>query len=144
MVVFIIPLLQTPLIWIAINECGTIYANIKWEERDMFLRRKADINAGLEEYRRFQHAHGNKSAVLLDVRTPSERKRGWIPGSVHLPLNQLKSADKVIPAKDTPVFVYCASGGRANSAAKRLRRAGYTNVKSIGGVQGYFGEVERG
>ena len=109
----------------------------------MFLRKKLDINAGLEEFRRIQHAGIRNGAVLLDVRTPGERKYGWIPGSVNLPLNQLKSAPKFIPDEDTPVFIYCATGRRADSAVKRLKRAGYRNVKSIGGVEGYRGEIER-
>ena len=110
----------------------------------MFLRPKQDINVGLEAYRRVQHASGTNGAVLLDVRNPSERKHGYLPGSVSLPLNKLKSASLVIPAADTPVFIYCANGARAERAAKRLRRAGYTNVRSIGGVEGYRGEIQRG
>lgn len=105
----------------------------------MFLKKKLDISVGLEEFRRLA---GN--AVLLDVRNPSERKHGYIPGSVNMPLNQLKSASKFIPDFDTPVFVYCANGARAERAVKRLKRAGYKNIKSIGGVEGYRGEIVRG
>jgi len=104
----------------------------------MFLRKKLDIGVGLEE---FSHFAGR--GVLLDVRNPSERKHGYIPGSVNLPLNQLKSAAKFIPDFDTPVFVYCANGARAERAVKRLRRVGYKNIKSIGGVEGYRGELAR-
>lgn len=107
----------------------------------MFLRPKQDINVGLEAYRRVQHATGTNGAVLLDVRTPSERKHGYLPGSVSLPLNKLKSASQVIPDFDTPVFIYCANGARAQRAAKRLARAGYRNVMGIGGLEGYRGEI---
>ena len=105
----------------------------------MFLRKKLDLAIGLQE---FSHFAGR--GVLLDVRNPSERKHGYIPGSVNLPLNQLKSANKVIPALDTPVFVYCATGARADRAVKRLKRAGYTNIRSIGGLEGYHGEIIKG
>ena len=105
----------------------------------MFLRKRPDIALGLQE---FSHFAGR--GVLIDVRNPSEYKRAHIPGSVNLPLNQLKSAGKYIPDPDAPVFVYCANGARAERAAKRLRRAGYKNVKSIGGVEGYRGEIQRG
>jgi len=110
----------------------------------MFLKKKVDINIGLEEYRRLQHANVNSEAVLLDVRTPGERKYGWLPGSVNLPLNRLKSAGDVIPSLDTPVFVYCANGARADRAVKRLKRAGYSNIRSIGGLEGYRGEIIKG
>lgn len=110
----------------------------------MFLRKKLDMNAELEEYRRLQHANINHGAILLDVRTPHEYKAGSLPGSVNLPLNQLKSAEKVIPSFDTPVFVYCSTGARAGRAVKRLKRAGYSNIRSIGGLEGYRGEIVKG
>ena len=110
----------------------------------MFLRKKLDINVELEAYRRLQHANMNHGAILLDVRTPREHKAASLSGSVNLPLNQLKSANKVIPALDTPVFVYCATGARADRAVKRLKRAGYTNIRSIGGLEGYHGEIIKG
>ena len=104
----------------------------------MFLRKKVDISVGLEEFGRLAGR-----GVLIDVRNPSERKHGYIPGSVNMPLNQLKSAAKFIPDFDTPVYLYCANGASAERAAKRLRRAGYKNIKSIGGVEGYRGELVR-
>ena len=109
----------------------------------MFLRPKQDIHMGLEAFRHAQ-VMSSKGAVLLDVRTPGERKYGYLPGSVNLPLNQLKSAGSVIPDFDTPVFIYCANGARAQRAAKRLMRAGYKNVLSIGGLEGYRGEILKG
>ena len=60
----------------------------------MFLRKKLDINVELEAYRRLQHANMNHGAILLDVRTPREHKAASLAGSVNLPLNQLKSANK--------------------------------------------------
>ena len=44
--------------------------------------------------------------------------------------------------KDSPVYVYCLSGARSAQAAAMLRRIGYNNVKNIGGIAGYKGEVE--
>ena len=110
----------------------------------MLLKKKLNINDGLEEFRQIQHAAGKNHAVLVDVRNPDEYKRGHIPGSVNLPLNRLKSAGDVIPTKDTPAFLYCVTGARADRAVKRLKREGYTKVKSIGGVEGYRGEISRG
>ena len=110
----------------------------------MLLKRKQDINFGLEAFRHAQHMAGPHGAVLLDVRTPGERKYGYLPNSVNLPLHQLKSAGTVIPNKETPVFIYCANGARAQRAAKRLMRLGYKNVMSIGGLEGYRGEILKG
>jgi len=46
----------------------------------MFLRKKVDISVGLEEFGRLAGR-----GVLIDVRNPSERKHGYIPGSVNMP-----------------------------------------------------------
>ncbi len=102
-----------------------------------FLSPKKDINEGLKEYR------NTPDAVLLDVRTKKEVIYGVIPGSINLPLNKLKSAPHVIDDFDTPVFTYCISGARADKAAKRLRRMGYRNAKSIGGLTGYTGKLKK-
>ena len=91
----------------------------------------ADINQGLKEY------ENTAGAVLLDVRTPQEYKDGHVPGSKNVPLQA------VIGRTDTPVFVYCLSGGRSRQAAGMLERMGYGNVKNIGGISSYKGKVER-
>ena len=102
-----------------------------------FLRPKKDINKGLKEY------HDTPHAVLIDVRTKDECAYGVIPGSINLPLHQLKKAKKLIPDTDTPIFAYCLNGGRADRAAKRLRRMGYAGARSIGGLQGYKGKLKK-
>ena len=37
-------------------------------------------------------------------------------------------------AKDTPIFLYCAVGGRAEKARQSLLAQGYTNVVNVGGL----------
>ena len=48
-----------------------------------------------------------------------------------------------IPAKDTPLFLYCRSGARSGQATSLLQRMGYTRVTNIGGIMNYHGKVER-
>ena len=82
-------------------------------------------------------------AVLVDVRTKDEFKMGRIPGSVNVPLNRLSQIEQYAD-KDTPIFLYCLNGARAERALKRLRRKGYTRAVCLGGVKGYAGGVENG
>ena len=82
-------------------------------------------------------------AVLLDVRETDEYAAGHIPGSVNLPLSAISAASKRVPAKDTPLFVYCLSGNRSGSAVGALKSMGYTNVTNIGGIRSWRGEIER-
>lgn len=60
--------------------------------------------------------------VILDVRRDSERAGGHIPGSLHIPLHQLR--DRLAEIPDGTVWVHCAGGMRAAIAASLLDAAG--------------------
>jgi len=45
--------------------------------------------------------------------------------------------------KDTPLFIYCLRGARSRKAVRVLKQMGYTDVRSIGGISSYKGQVER-
>ena len=97
----------------------------------------SDINRDVEQYRQ------TEGALLLDVRGADEYAEGHIPGSVNIPL-QLLPLKKGLPEDlDTPIFVYCRSGGRSRRAAAFLEKEGYENVKNIGGIMNWNGEIER-
>lgn len=96
-----------------------------------------DINDGVKEF------EASPGAVLLDVRNPGEYADGHIPGSINLPLMQLPKADELIDSLDTPIFTYCLSGGRSRKAEAFLLEQGYTNVRNIGGINAYTGELEK-
>ena len=101
-----------------------------------FLKQQ-DVNKGVEDFR---NAEG---AILVDVRTPQEYREGHIPGSKNVPLQQLDKISSVTDNKDTPMFVYCYSGGRSRQAVSMLQHMGYSNVQNIGGIAAYSGKVER-
>ena len=95
---------------------------------------RADINASVEECR------GTPGAVLLDVRETDEFRSGHIPGAVNLPLSRIGEAAF---ERSAPLFLYCLRGTRSRQAVGELRRMGYQNVKSIGGIARYRGGLER-
>ncbi len=64
--------------------------------------------------------------VVLDVRGGDERAGGAIPGSAHLPLNELMRRLGEVP--DGLLWVHCAAGFRASIAASLLARAGHNVV----------------
>lgn len=92
-----------------------------------------DINAGIEEYKK------TEGAMLIDVRTPDEYEGKRVPGSKNVPLQDIEKIVEIAPEKDTPLFVYCLSGGRSSAATKKLKGMGYTNVNNIGGISSYKG-----
>lgn len=99
---------------------------------DLFKNNMPTLEEGLEQMKSV------KDAVLLDVRSEQEYMEGHIPGSVNFPINKLPTFDM---AKETPIFVYCLSGGRANRACAFLQKQGYDAV-NIGGIAGYKGTLE--
>jgi rhodanese-related sulfurtransferase len=72
-----------------------------------------------------------KKAVLVDVRSLAEWKRGHIEGSIFLPVDSLtkdvdaKALAKKLP-KDKILYTFCVVGMRAKVAAEVLVQHGYT------------------
>ncbi len=62
--------------------------------------------------------------VLLDVRTVEERAVGHIPGSIHIPLDQLRGKLNQLP-KESEIVTYCVSGQRSYYACRILTQNGY-------------------
>ena len=73
----------------------------------------------------------DKKAVLIDVREKSEWDKGHLKDAKLLPLSKLKKeivpeeVQKIIPRKETIVYLHCASGYRCLEAAPLLRKLGY-------------------
>ena len=73
--------------------------------------------------------------LLLDVRTEPERKKGHIKGSVHIPLNQLRSRqEELIKFKNKEIVCYCRSGSRSLNAAVFLQKHGFNASNLKGGM----------
>lgn len=73
--------------------------------------------------------------VLVDVRTKSEYSERHIPGSILIPVGELKKEASVkIKEKDKPIVVYCRTGVRSAKAAGILTDEGYTEVYNLGGI----------
>jgi hydroxyacylglutathione hydrolase len=77
--------------------------------------------------------------LLVDVREAPEWGRGFVPGSVHLPLASLRGAAHLLP--DVPTVACCSDGRRAAVAASALRRWGHRNIWRVadGGVDDLLG-----
>ena len=69
--------------------------------------------------------------LLLDVRQPAELEDGVIPGSVSIPLSELRQRLDEIPS-GRDIVVYCRSGQRSYYAARILSQNGL-NCASLDG-----------
>jgi len=69
--------------------------------------------------------------LLLDVRTPQEFSAGNIPGSINIPVDDLRSRLEEVP-RDREIAVYCQVGQRGYLATRILRQSGF-HASNIGG-----------
>lgn len=80
----------------------------------------------------------NKKVFLLDVRTPDERRQGYIAGSTLIPIDVMEKRMGEVP-KNRPVVVYCAVGSRSGVVAQALARQGYGEVYNMrDGILGWY------
>lgn len=81
------------------------------------------------------------TGILLDVRTPEEFTQGAINGAVNMDFRNV-NFDSISGTldKSKTIFVYCAAGGRSESAADLLRQKGFKNVFDLkGGIISWEG-----
>ena len=76
-----------------------------------------------------------RNAILLDVRTSSERSAQQIKGSVHIPLNELRRRSSELKKyKDKEIICYCRTGSRSINAASILKKNGFNSANLKGGI----------
>ncbi len=73
-----------------------------------------------------------EKTILLDVRQPGELEEGKIPGSVNIPLSELRDRLSDIP-RDKQIVAYCRSGQRSYSACRILMQHGF-DCKNLSGA----------
>ena len=96
-------------------------------------------------------ANDTPDLLVVDVRDPEERARGFVPGSVGISRGTLeRDIAKVafggsVSDADLarPMVVYCAGGMRSILSAATLRTMGFTNVQSLEGGFGAWGKSGR-
>lgn len=74
------------------------------------------------------------TALLIDVREPSEFAAGRAVDAVNIPLGQIENGQFKEADKAKELFIYCRSGRRAEMAKTVLEKQGYTNIKNLGGL----------
>src|SRR6476659_8624452 len=86
---------------------------------------------------------------LIDVREAHEWQAGHAKGAKHIGRGVLeRDIVAAVPDKATPLILYCGGGFRSALSADNLQKMGYTNVRSMAGGWGVWGErggeVEKG
>ncbi len=95
---------------------GPVMSEIKWTRE----KRRGEVSPAA-----FKKALNQKAnAVILDVRTSEETTAGRLNGAKLVPLNELYERIKELP-RDRAIYIYSATGARAEMAARLLKRKGY-------------------
>ena len=96
-----------------------------------------NMRTGLVRFAAWDEPDTDPDAVLLDVREEAETVAYAIPGSVQIPLGQLRDRLGELD-KEKTYIVFCAVGVRAYNGARILMQNGFANVKVYpGGVRFY-------
>jgi len=71
---------------------------------------------------------------LIDIRTPEEHEDMHIEGATLINYYEPGFAEKFQAFdKDTPIYIYCATGGRSSDARSILHRQGFKTVVDLKG-----------
>lgn len=73
----------------------------------------------------------SEGAIIIDVRSPEEFRRGANPKSVNIPLDNLPNQLRTLDKNKTYVMC-CASGGRSAMATSVLKSEGFKTVMNAG------------
>ena len=75
-----------------------------------------------------------KQELFIDVRTEAEWHEGHMDNAIHFELARLQQGQLPNLVKNTPIALYCLSGGRAEVASTLLRQRGFSHVRNAGGL----------
>jgi rhodanese-related sulfurtransferase len=108
----------------------TIDNTASFSEVDEFLQAIPSDYYAVQQIGALKGMLQDKAALLIDVREPSEFRRGHIPGAMNIPVRSLtQNLDKI--SKDRPVVLYCSSGYRTAMGVMALHMLGYSNVRGF-------------
>ena len=72
--------------------------------------------------------------IVIDVDKPDVFANSHIPKAVNIPLEDINDGHKeLLKSKDKTVILTCQTGGRSQSAAKKLVGLGFSNVNILRG-----------
>lgn len=82
--------------------------------------------------------HKNKELVVLDIRTPSEFKKGHIANAKNIDFRAKDFKEQLaLLNKDTPYLVHCKSGGRSARSLDTFEELDFKKVFHL--ESGYLG-----
>ena len=106
-----------------VNMLGYVAENVVTGRMDVFTPEE------------LEHRDSSKS-LLVDVRSAIEHQNGHIPGSLHIPVDELRERMLELD-REKEIWVYCQVGLRGYTSARILQQHGYRVRNLTGGFKTY-------
>jgi rhodanese-related sulfurtransferase len=90
----------------------------------------------------FHQALANSNSLIIDTRSSTEYYVGHLPGALNIPSGEGEDSYGDIP-REPPVYLYCATGARAEMLFAILRAQGYLNVRVLKATVEFEGDGYR-
>jgi membrane protein DedA with SNARE-associated domain/rhodanese-related sulfurtransferase len=118
-----------------------LYVGYKWLERLRFYRSLRMARIDVNEL--YDQIQSGGMPIIVDVRSPTARalQPTWIPGALHVPLDDIAAHIDSLP-RDRDIVLYCACPSEASAArvARILMNHGFKNVRPLyGGLDAWVG-----
>ena len=92
----------------------------------------------------FARTIADSTILLVDARTPAEYAAGHIPGAVNIDVTSDRFDEQVTALdRKRPVAVYCRSGNRSKTAARKFAAEGFRVYELDKGLNGWNGKLEK-
>lgn len=88
------------------------------------------------DWQRAQELAESQRPLVVDVRTRPEAAAGAVPGSVNIPLGELRMRLAELP-RDREIWVHCGVGQRSYYASRVLKQQGFRVRNLAGGMRSY-------
>jgi membrane protein DedA with SNARE-associated domain/rhodanese-related sulfurtransferase len=119
---------------VVIGAALAIYIAYKWWERVRFYRSLRMARIDVAEL--YDLVQAGAAPIIVDVRSPTARALDphWIPGALHVPLEEVAKHIKDLP-RDRDIILYCACPSEASAArvARVLLNHGFKKVRPLHG-----------
>ena len=100
----------------------------------------------LKQHQWSEQLEQDNNAVILDVRTPEEYRKGHIPNAVNIDIylgQEFLDAVKELDVSKS-YYVYCKAGGRSAQACSVMKQLGFENAYNLlGGYARWKGETTK-
>ncbi|MBT4345418.1 MAG: hypothetical protein HOD68_05040 [Flavobacteriales bacterium] len=101
-----------------------------------------DIIRNVDAIRFNQLIYQKEEGIIIDVRTSEEFQSGHLKDATNIDYYSDDFSNKInLVQRDVPIYLYCRSGGRSSSTAKKMLKLGFKEVYNLNdGISSWISE----